>query len=262
MKSLYVAILLAVIAIAILFFGFSNKPPVRSAFDEQREKLIDSLNYPNSAQLEDMHSDMLKSSQGSKGALIQQLSDEWLQLGQPAIAADYLRQKADNDPSYENFMRAGSALSSLIDFVQEENLRASVVYGARYCFEEATQLQPDDLDAKIGLATVLVSGTNAPMEGIMMLREIDAAHPDNPKVNLELGRFSVMSGQMDKALERFDKVLQKDSLNLQARYMKAQTYLGLKDTSAAILELERLKSMTTDSMIVNQVQAEIHNLNH
>ena len=67
---------------------------------------------------------------------------------------------------------------------------------------------------------------------------------------------------MEKALERFDRVLQKDSLNLQARYMKAQTYLGLKDTSGAILELEKLKSMTTDSMIINQVRTEIHNLNH
>jgi len=28
------------------------------------------------------------------------------------------------------------------------------------------------------------------------------------------------------------------------------------------LELEKLKSMTTDSMIINQVRTEIHNLNH
>lgn len=262
MKGIYIGVGLAVAAIAIIYFGFSNKPPVVTAFDDQREKLIDSLQFPNGEQLMEMHHDMQKASASSKTALLQQLSDEWLQIGQPVIAADYLRQKAESEPTYENFMRAGSALSSLIDFVQEEDLRVSVVYGARYCFEEAGKLKPEDLDAKIGLATVLVSGTNAPMEGIMMLREIDAQHPDNIQVNLELGRFSVMSGQMEKALERFDRVLQKDSLNLQARYMKAQTYLGLKDTSGAILELEKLKSMTTDSMIINQVRTEIHNLNH
>lgn len=262
MKNAYIAIIAAAVLIAALFFGFSNKPPVKTAFDDQRELLIDSLQYPNSAQLIAMHSDMQKASAGSRTALLQQLSDEWLKLAQPAIAADYLRQIADNEPTYENFMRAGSSLSSLIDFVQEEDLRVSVVYGARYCFEEAGKLKPDDLSAKIGLATVLVSGTNAPMEGIMMLREIDAQYPDNIQVNLELGRFSVMSGQMDKALERFDRVLQKDSLNLQARYMKAQTYLGMQDTLGAITQLEKLKSMTTDSMIINQVQTEIHNLNH
>lgn len=252
----------ALAIILIVFFGFSNKPPKFSAFDKQRELLIDSLQYPNSDALVDLHKDMLKAKGTSRNALLQQLSDEWLGLGQPSIGADYLRQIADNDPSYDHYMRAGTALSSLIDFEQLEDLRVSVVYGARYCFEEAGKLKPDDLDAEIGLATVLVSGTNAPMEGIMMLREIDAKYPDNVKVNLELGRFSVMSGQMDKALERFDRVLQKDSLNLQARYMKAQVYLGIADTSAAVLELEKLKSMTTDSMIVNQVRSEIHNLNH
>ena len=90
----------------------------------------------------EMHHDMQKASASSKTALLQQLSDEWLQIGQPVIAADYLRQKAESEPTYENFMRAGSALSSLIDFVEEEDLRVSVVYGARFCFEEAGR--PDE----------------------------------------------------------------------------------------------------------------------
>jgi tetratricopeptide (TPR) repeat protein len=261
-KSKVIAVGLALAVIVSIFLGLSNKPPKISAFDKHRELLIDSLKYENGEALLQLHADMLKAESKSKNALLQQLSDEWLALGQPSIGADYLRQIADNDPTYLNYMRAGTALNSLIDFEQLEDMRVNVVYGARYCFEEAEKLQPGDLDAKIGLATVLVSGTNTPMEGIMMLREIDASNPDNVKVNLELGRFSVMSGQMDKALERFDRVLQKDSLNLQARYMKAQTYLGLSDTAAAVLELEKLKSMTTDSMIVNQVRTEIHNLNH
>ncbi len=262
MKSIVIAVGLAVALIVIIFFGFTNKPPKVSAFDKQRELLIDSLKYENAETLVQLQEDMQHAEAKSKSVLLQQLSDMWLALGQPSIGADYLRQIADNEPTYDNYMRAGTALSSLIDFEQLEDMRVNVVYGARYCFEEAEKLQPGDLDAKIGLATVLVSGTNAPMEGIMMLREIDSSHPDNIKVNLELGRFSVMSGQLDKALERFDSVLQKDSLNLQARYMKAQTYLGLTDTAAAVLELEKLKSMTTDSMIVNQVRSEIHNLNH
>jgi len=261
-KSKFIALGLALAFIVTIFLGFTNKPPKVSAFDKQRELLIDSLQYENTETLLQLHEDMLQSASTSKSILLQQLSDTWLAMGQPSIGADYLRQIADNEPTYENFMRAGTALSSLIDFEQLEDIRVNVVYGARYCFEEAEKLQPGDLDANIGLATVLVSGTNAPMEGIMMLREIDATHPDNIKVNLELGRFSVMSGQMDKALERFERVLQKDSLNLQARYMMAQTYLGLTDTAAAVLELEKLKSMTTDSMIVNQVRSEIHNLNH
>lgn len=253
---------LAVLIIVAVYFGLSTKPPVKSAYDVQRELLIDSLQYQNSETLLQMHEDMLEADGATKGALLQQLSDEWMKLGQPSISADYLRLYADNDPTYENYMTAGSALATLIDFEKDDNIRVNVVYGARYCYETAAKLKPGDLDAAIGEATVLVSGTNNPMEGIMKLREIDAQNPGNVKVNLELGRFSVMSGQFDKALERFGGVLQKDSLNLQARYMMAQTYLGMKDTTAAVLELEKLQSLTTDKTIIDQVEVEIHNLNH
>lgn len=261
MKSKIIAFAGAAAVVVLVYFGMSNKPPKVSAFDEQREKLIDSLHYPNGDALIQMHKDMTRASGGSKSALLNQLSEEWLKLGQPSISADYLRQLADNDPTYTNYMTAGAALSSLIDFEQSDNLRVNLVYGARYCYETAEKLQPGDLDARIGLGAVLVSGGNTPMEGIMMLREIDAENPGNVKVNLELGRFSVMSGQFDKALERFEAVLQKDSLNLQARYMIAQTYLGLKDTAEAIGALEKLKSMTTDPTLVGQVETEINNLN-
>lgn len=252
----------ALLLILAIYFIFSNKPPRISAFDERREKLIDSLQYPNAEELEDMHADMLKASGGSKTALLQKLSDSWLELGQPSIASDYLRTLADNEPTYDNYMRAGSAMRSLIDFEPDDNLRVNLVYGARYCYETAEKLKPGDLEARIGVAAVLVSGSSQPMEGIMMLRTLDAENPDNVAVNLELGKFSVMSGQFDKAKERFDKVLQKDSLNLQARYMIAQSLLGMQDTAAAVVQLEKLKSLTTDKTLIDQVDNEIHNLSH
>lgn len=262
MKKYLIPAGIAVVLILVIFFAFDHKPPKVSVFDERREKLIDSLQYPNSEDLMHMHRDMLHAGGGTKAALLQQLADKWMQLAQPSIAADYIRQLADADPSYEHYMQAGAAMGSLIDFEAEEDLRMSLVYGARYSYEMAEKLQPGDLDARIGLASVLVSGGSTPMEGIMMLREMDAENPDNIRINLELGKFSVMSGQFDKALERFDRVLQKDSLNLQARYMKAQSFLGIQDTAKAVMELETLKSQTTNPTLIEQVDNEIKNLNH
>ncbi len=259
MKKTLLAIGAALLLVLIIFFGFSNKPPKISAYDELREKLVDSLQYPNGTSLIEMHEDMLNAKGNTKAALLEQLSDEWVKLGQPSIAADYLRQMADADPSFENYMRAGSALSSLIDFESDDQIRVNVVYGARYCYEEALKFEPGNIDARIGLAAVLV-GSTTPMEGIMMLRQIDDEHPGNVKANLELGKFSVMSGQYDKAIERFNIVLQKDSLNLQALYLLAQSYLGKQDTSAAIQTLEKTKTLTSDSLILNQIRQEINNL--
>ncbi len=262
MKPYLIPIGVAAAVILSLYFFIDNTPPQVSVFDERREKLIDSLKYPNSADLEGLQADMEDASGATKTALLRQLSDAWMRLNQPSIAADYMRQLADNEPGYENYMMAASAMRSLIDFEPDDNLRVNLVYGARYCYETAEKLKPGDLDARIGLAAVLVSGTNQPMEGIMMLRELDAESPGNVAVNLELGKFSVMSGQYDKAIERFAGVLQKDSLNLQARYMIAQAYLGQQDTLQAIGQLEKIKTLTTDPTLIDQVDAEIKNLEH
>jgi len=259
LKNRIIALVAAILLTGGIYFIFSNKPPKVSVFDELREKLVDSLQYPNGPGLLDLHHDMLKADGQAKSALLEELSNEWLELGQPSIAADYLRQLADAEPGYESYMRAGSALASLIDFEPNDQVRVNVVYGARYCFEKALEHKPGDIDARVGLASVLV-GSNSPMEGITMLRQIESENPGNVKVNLELGKFSVMSGQFDKAIERFGAVLQKDSLNLQAQYMMAQAYLGMKDTVGAIRTLEKAKSLTTDSLIVGQVQREINNL--
>lgn len=259
MRNRILALLGAAALIAIIYFAFTTKPEKRSAFDAQREKLMDSLQYPNSESLEQMHEDMLGAEGSTKTTLLEQLSDEWIKLGQPTIAADYLRQLADQDPSFENYMRAGTALSSLIDYEADDQLRVNVVYSARYCYEKALTYKAGDIDARVGLASVLV-GSNTPMEGIMMLREIDSEQPGNVRANLELGKFSVMSQQYDKAIERFNVVLQKDSINLQALYMLAQAYLGTKDTANALQTLEKTTTLTSDSLILNQIRQEINNL--
>ncbi|MEZ4800012.1 MAG: tetratricopeptide repeat protein [Flavobacteriales bacterium] len=67
---------------------------------------------------------------------------------------------------------------------------------------------PIDKDSlKLMQAVELVNGSN-PMEGIMMLREIIAEDENNVEAQYWLGVFSVRSGQLDKAVERFNKVIE------------------------------------------------------
>lgn len=67
---------------------------------------------------------------------------------------------------------------------------------------------PMDADSlRLMQAVELVNGPN-PMEGIMMLREIIGKDENNVEAQYWLGVFSVRSGQYDKAIERFNKVIQ------------------------------------------------------
>ena len=58
----------------------------------------------------------------------------------------------------------------------------------------------------VDLAVAKVNGEN-PMTGILELREMADATPPNMDAVLWLGRFSVQSGQLEKARERFEHVI-------------------------------------------------------
>lgn len=263
MRNQIILAFAGVVLVLIFFYGFTNKPPHRSAFDTLGNKLIDSLALPQEDKIIALQHDLKKASGSEKISALNELASVWMKAGYLTIAGDYLRQKADAIPDYNNYMDAGNLLLDAMNTDTTQQMRVNVVYGSRYCYEKALELQPDDLDARIGLATVLVQGTSQPMQGIQMLREIDEQHPGNIKVNTTLGNFSIMSGQFDKAIERFTAVLQKDSLNLQSRYFLAEAYLGKQDTAAAIKTLENGLLLVQDAKVAEGIRQDINNLkNH
>lgn len=67
--------------------------------------------------------------------------------------------------------------------------------------------KPIDKDSiRLMQAVELVNGPN-PMEGITILRELIAKDSTNVDAQYWLGVFSVKSGQYDKAIERFNRVI-------------------------------------------------------
>jgi tetratricopeptide (TPR) repeat protein len=70
--------------------------------------------------------------------------------------------------------------------------------------QEALTTNPDSL--KLQQAVELVNGEN-PMAGITMLREMVAEDSTNVDAHYYLGLFSVKSGQLDKAIDRFERVI-------------------------------------------------------
>jgi tetratricopeptide (TPR) repeat protein len=72
-------------------------------------------------------------------------------------------------------------------------------------------------------AVALVNGPN-PMQGVMKLRELAESDPPNVDAVVWLGLFSVQSGQLDKARERFTQVL-----GLEPGHFEATFQLALLD---------------------------------
>ena len=71
------------------------------------------------------------------------------------------------------------------------------------------------------------------MKGILQMRSLSEKYPENADLQWNMGLFSIQSGQYEKAVARFEKVINIDAQRLDAYMQLAVSYLALKDTSAA-----------------------------
>lgn len=151
-------------------------------------------------------------------------------------------------------------------------------------------------DSKLDRAVAMVQGDN-PMQGIMLLREVLEEDSTNVEALMYMGLFSVQSGQLDKARERFETVLRYESDQLDAHwqlgqldfdqsnygeaaehfkvcaesgiqeYQNAWFFMGRsyelnENYEAALKAYNTFRPMTTDTVITKKLDEFITNLNN
>ena len=178
---------------------------------------------------------------------------------QPYVAAFYAEQKADADPSKGNWFDAGNRYYMITKFTKDQE-RALLFSKAILCYNHALDLSPKDLDLKTSLGICYVEGTAEPMKGIGLLRDVVAADSNHVDAQLNLGLFAVKSGQYDKAVARFKKVLAIDHNNLEMYLYLADCYEKSGNKRSAIESLEKYRDLVTDVTVKNEVQNYINKL--
>ena len=73
----------------------------------------------------------------------------------------------------------------------------------------------------------------AQMKGVLQMRALADKYPENADLQWNMGLFSMQSGQYEKAVTRFEKVIGLDAKRLNAYMQMAVSYAALKDTSLA-----------------------------
>lgn len=131
-------------------------------------------------------------------------------------------------------------------------------------FEAEKSRSADPVHQKIEEAVAMVQSGESPMQGVMMLREILEEHPDQVDVHWHLGHFSVQSGQYDKAVERFEKVIELDDPG-HRHYPDANFYLGktfatLNEKEKAIDSFEQYLEIVQDTTVKKRVEVFIREL--
>jgi tetratricopeptide (TPR) repeat protein len=177
----------------------------------------------------------------------------WDSKKRPDFAAYFVEKTAVANPSSDRFYKAGDRYYYSVRFIKENTELPTLYQSAMRCYQKALDLNPKNTEAKIQLAACYVDGTQDPMKGITLLREVEKTDSNNVKLQLSFAFFSAKSQQWDKAIKRFEKVLKIDPLYIEAYLHLADAYEQQGDKGKTILMLEKYAEVTDDVMAKQEV---------
>lgn len=133
---------------------------------------------------------------------------------------------------------------------------------AKDLFERSLQVNPAGDSAKVGLGACYLFGgiSESPMEGILKIREVAEKDSTNVYAQMMLGKGSLLSGQYDRAIDRFEKVVQLEPENLDAILLLAEVYERTGKKSEAISWYRRSLPLITLPEIRKAVEERISGL--
>jgi len=112
---------------------------------------------------------------------------------------------------------------------------------AKDLFERSLKLNPNNDSSQVALGATLLFGgiSDNPMEGITKIRQVVERDSTDIYAQMTLGEASLMSGQLDKAIERFTTVTRLQPGNLEAILYLADVYERKKEKKAAAAWYQR-----------------------
>jgi tetratricopeptide (TPR) repeat protein len=255
----------AAILSAALYLAPRNGPPVEKAavpatvsaqefnFEDLLSFQSKNLSEEERTKSEAWLSDLKQPASRTNLSFYDSLAAIWDSKKMFALSAYYFEQKANKDNSEKSYINASYRYFDAYKQAIDSTLRTSMINHAITNYSKVLELNPKNLDAKTDLAVIYAEATPNPMKGIMMLRDVVAENPNHENAQLNLGYLSVKSGQYEKALERFDKVLEINPQHIEAYLLKAQVYVQMNDKQKAIDTFEQYKKLSTDSETIKQV---------
>ena len=255
----YLAIAVSLGVIACLYFGGRTTPPVKPGAVPvatggmvHAHISIDSLREASRAQLPVHARDSIAAIERELEAvtdsvlmapLMSRLAQIWQEHRELPLAAWYHAEAAKLENSEKKLNFAGQFFLQLMQHAGSHDMQAWEAEQAIDCFQRALRINPDNDTIRLALAAGYIEGTGETMEGVQVLLGITRKDPDHIPANLMLGRLALQSGQLDKAVERYETVLRQEPANTEALYFLAETYKGKGDKEKAIALFEECKKI-------------------
>ena len=212
-----------------------------------------------SVKINNLEAELTKAEGKDKLSLQKQLAVSWDDVNQPAPAAFYYQAAAQNDNKLQNWLNAGNRFNDAYKLTQDTLTQPVFTLNAVEAFQNALKLKPNSLEAKTGLGVAYVNGGATPMQGITLLLEVVKQEPDNRDANLNLGLFSMKSGQFEKAVQRFTTVI-KQKPEFEPYFYLGESYKQLGRKNEAIAAYQKCKELMPDPVFGQRIDEYIKEL--
>lgn len=133
---------------------------------------------------------------------------------------------------------------------------------AKDLFERSLKINPENDSAKVGLGACYLFGniSEAPMEGIMKIREVVEKDSTNIYAQLMLVKGSLLSGQYDKAVTRLESVNRMKPGDLESTLMLADVYERMKEKKKAADWYQKAIGLTNQKELKTAILQRIEEL--
>ncbi len=248
-KAQYLAVFGALALFLGLYFGFDTKTDKQKTTELSRSLQAESTSLetliadatahlsPNqSAQVSELEQQIKSAANDAERAdILKRLSGLWYQLGQIPVAGGFAEQVAEIENADSSWSVAGATFFNGLTASQDPVIRKFCADHAVKAFESAASLNPAKPEHRVNLALVYAENPppNNPMQAVLMLRELESKHPDNPAVYNALGRLAIKTGQWERAVERLEKAWSLDKQNSNTPCLLAKAYEGVGNTTKA-----------------------------
>ena len=248
-KAQYWALLAATALFVGLYFGFDSSPkghttaeqapPMAAATaspDALLEKAKKALTGDQAATLSQLETN-LKSAQtnAQKAVALKKISAFWYDSNQLPIAGEFAEQVAGLENADSSWSVAGGTFFTGLVNSTDPDVRNYCAQHAVSAFEKAASLAPQTVEHRVNLALVWAENPSPsnPMQAVLMLRDLETKHPDNPSVYNALGRLAIKTGQWQRAVDRLEKSWSLNNKNPNTPCLLARAYEGLGNSTKA-----------------------------
>jgi tetratricopeptide (TPR) repeat protein len=197
----------------------------------------------------------------SKAEAAIKLSNLYASIGDPLGNAYYYSEAAILMNKTPNWVESGDRFYSLVGRAPAEDIRTYLQEEALKAYTKALESDSSNINYKLKIAACYVEGGSNPMQGIAMLLDIVKKDSSNAEAQFMLGKFSMMSGQNEKAINRLEKVLHSQPQNLEAMFLLAQAYKSTGNKERAVKLFKQCRNLIENEEVQKEIDKYIEELN-